>query len=184
MSVARRFRRQIPASLGAAALILIGIPLISALPAHAASFPPTGSGAACAANPSTANCDGVDPTDDNGICLSNSRLVTAGYPIVPHYDQNYGSGPVAVQVQLWWSQTCQSNWARIVSTGYSGASVTVDLWRKAVSGVQPGGYQGYTHYLTASGYWSVLYTSLLYSPGPSEACATDNATWGGCGPYE
>jgi hypothetical protein len=46
-------------------------------------------------------------------------------------------------------------------------------------------HDAYTHYLDSSGYWSVLYTNMLYAPSPysAAACATDNSTWGGCGPY-
>ncbi|MFF4802466.1 hypothetical protein ACFY1U_29350 [Streptomyces sp. NPDC001351] len=137
------------------------------------------SASACAANPSKNNCDHVDPTDGNRVCMRNTWEVS-GYPVVPKYDVNYGGKPVPVRVELWWSETCKSNWARVVSTGYSGRA-EVSVWRKS-----DGKADQYTHDMTASGTWSALYTNLMYaaSPDQADACAQDQSTWGGCGPYK
>ncbi len=156
---------------GGAALLALAAQFTAGAPAaHAASA------AACAASPSAANCDGADAAADGGACL-NDAFVVRSYPIVPRYDSNYGGGPAAVKVELWWSPRCQSNWGRVVSTGYSGYA-TVFVWRQA-----DGAHQAYRHWLDSSGYWGAFYTDMLYSPGASEACADDAASWGGCGPW-
>ncbi len=166
-TVRRQARRTILA--GSGALLALTAQFSAGAPvAHAASA------AACAASPSTANCDGADAAADGGACL-NGSFVVQSYPIVPHFDENYGRGPVAAKVELWWSPTCQTNWGRIVSTGYSGFA-TVFVWRQA-----DGAHQAYSNRLESSGYWSALYSDMLYSPGPAQACADDGASWGGCG---
>ncbi|MEU6539784.1 hypothetical protein [Streptomyces sp. NPDC047000] len=163
-----RARRTVSLVVSAAALLL-GQLAFGPTAAYAASA------SACAANPTAANCDHVDPTSGNGVCLQNTWEVS-GYPVVPKFDVNYGGGNVPVRVELWWSQTCRSNWARVVSTGYSGYA-EVFVWRRS-----DGAYDRYGHTMTATGTWSALYTNLMYTPGLAAACADDASTWGGCGP--
>jgi hypothetical protein len=70
--------------------------------ASAASAP------ACASSPSHANCDGAPP---GAGCTSGSHYVVVSNPLIDksgHSSWSYG------YVQLWWSDTCQTNWARVV----------------------------------------------------------------------
>lgn len=159
----------------AAALMALGS-LITA-PSAAAVTP---SGAACAANPNTGNCDGVDPTSSGGICQQGAYVVFSAQPV---YDGGSQPGTtVPVTNELWWSPVCQTNWARAVSANWDG-SYLVDLWRDASSyqgRSQPSGHIWYSGWLNQ---YSTMWTSMLWSPGPSRACGGDQQTMvGGCTP--
>lgn len=163
----RRIRRMTVHVVLTTAAVAAGALGVTAPAAYAASA------SACAAAPSTQNCDHVDPASGGGICLGNSWRV---YSFAPTND---AGKPVDARVELWWSQTCRSNWARIVSTGYVGGA-EIDLWRDPDRTLE-----SYFHWMTATGTYSVMYTDMLYgdSPYTTAACASDNSGWGGCGAY-
>ncbi|MYS20226.1 Protein of unknown function [Streptomyces sp. DvalAA-14] len=165
-----RITRMLSATVAVASLLLLGF--VTAAPQAAAA-----SGSACLSNPSEANCDGADPTDSNGVCQNGAYEVSSAIPVE---DQNYGGGAAAVQVQLWWSPLCHTNWSRAVSTGYTGYFAT-DIWRQAstMGGVHQDA--GHIAYGTDLRYGQPMWTSMLWAPGPAEACGSDQSTMvGGC----
>ncbi|GII79548.1 hypothetical protein Sru01_45300 [Sphaerisporangium rufum] len=157
----------------ACALMAVGVTTITQAPAHAASAD------ACLAAPSAANCDGVDPSDGRVPCRNGAWMVgTAyGYPVVPKDSLGV---PVKVQIQLWWSPACKSNWARIVANGLTETLPNVYLRVQASDGRT----QGLVHNVDPSGLWSIMYTDLVYAPSPlsARACAS-NAFFSACGRY-
>lgn len=167
---------------GLGAFTLVAGLLSTAQPALAASA------SACVNSPSATNCDGLDAglsdSDPHGgaSCLRGAFQVGDGdhgpstFPFVPSYIYGPVSGPVGVQVQLWWSPKCQTNWTRIVSTGYRGPA-----WVKVMrlsNGHAEGEFvndpEGLTDSVTA---WV---SPMVYAPSPVESCAGDNVRWGEC----
>jgi hypothetical protein len=63
----------------------------------------------CAAKPSDQNCDDIFP---GGPCMSDHHYVVDSSPLVRQGDgvANWAFG----YIQLWWSDNCQTNWARLV----------------------------------------------------------------------
>jgi hypothetical protein len=86
--------------------LAVAVTVLAGPEAHAAD---TGS---CAAAPGHGTCDGALP---GGACTSGSYYVVTSAPLIDDNtgvaSWNYG------YVQLWWSQTCKTNWARVVVNG-------------------------------------------------------------------
>lgn len=170
-----------PTTLLIGTLALLTSVLVAAPPAQAASA------SACVSSPSAANCDGLDAaTEDwkpNGgaSCFSGAfQIVDDVFPFVPRFDSPPGGGaPAGVQVQLWWSPRCQTNWTRIVSTGYEGRA-WIDVRRIGDGSSVRGEWVNEPYGLTRTGYTSAWISAMVYAPGPVEACAGDHASWGGC----
>lgn len=97
-------------------MFLPGMGFVSKKMAFAASREaqlPQASASACATSPSDNNCDGADP---NPNCVNDATTVQ---PAVYLYDQvRTGTSDPIAYIELRWSQTCQSNWAR--ATTYTG----------------------------------------------------------------
>ena len=108
-----RLQRTLLIQLFTSVLVAVGLLAVGpASAAHAATSQLTATTSACAAHPSAANCDGAFATAEAGDpCTSGTYYVVASAPLT---GSNSGSSYSNGYVQLWWSQTCQSNWTRIV----------------------------------------------------------------------
>lgn len=139
----------------------------TAQPANAATA------SACVSNPSPANCDGLDAgipdykTNGGASCLQDARQVgqSAGYPWIP----GLWNGPegMGVKVELWWSDRCQSNWARAVQVSQSppgGTGITLPAIRRVGESAWMHDDGGYLHNIGDA--WI---SPMVYSPGPAEA---------------
>lgn len=78
----------------------------------------------CASAPSHSACDGAAP---GGACTSGSHYVVGSVPL-----QNMTTGESSWNygyVQLWWSDTCQTNWTRVVINVAGNWTVRADVIR-------------------------------------------------------
>jgi hypothetical protein len=138
-------------------------------------------GAAAAQTPgcSQSGCDFQDPVAEH--CVEDS------YPVggVGLYTESEGS--LVGYVDLIWSPTCQTNWARVTSFigPISQTSLKVEIGRESPYGFESldsNGMltQGHTSFGSAGTTISLdpnstsLYTDMLYSPGPAEAIGSVN----------
>jgi hypothetical protein len=135
-----------------AAGLVVAVP---ALPAQAASD------SSCAASPSHANCDGVQP---GGACTTGTYYVVDTAPLTNDSGQSSNSYGY---IQLWWSKNCQSNWARLV-INLSGKWIAQPYVETQTGSP---GYAYNDYYNVGPG---AYLSPMLYAPGV-KACADGEA---------
>lgn len=110
---------------------------------------------ACSSNPSDDNCDG-SPVPGSG-CQSGSYYVLNSLPLknLATGQQSYSYG----YVQLWWSQTCQSNWGRVVINEPGSWDIFAQIWKQ--------NYGGYSYYYQSVPGGGAVTSPLMYAPNQS-----------------
>jgi hypothetical protein len=129
-------------ALGAGAALALGsvtvLPALSAAPAYAATCSGYG-------------CDGQDPLASG----CNTGAYTVASAPITYQGVTYGT------VELRWSPTCQTNWARTtVGNAYLGLMRYANIYRQNPAA------QADWHY---TGPGNPVYGNMLYSPGCAEA---------------
>jgi len=124
--------------------------------AHAASLV-----AAC----SGSNCTGKDPYGEH--CNTGTYYVVQSVPLLA----SDGSGRSGGYLQLWWSDTCQTNWARVVVYGSTNAfQILASAWTPGTKEQSTNCYIGSG--CVSSGVNWVWWSPMVYAPNNTPACVS------------